>query len=143
MSQLVKLPYVILVVDELADVMIWRGEKRGESKLAEGKLGKIVQKSRAAGIHVIAATQRPSVDIITGTIKSNFLGRLSFRLPSGTDSRVVLGTEGAEHLLSRGDMLYQSPLRPNLLRMHAPLTTNEDIRQSVEFAKMKQVSIRK
>ena len=120
-----KLPYIVLVIDELADVL--GGEKRGEAKIASAKLGKIVQKSRATGIHVIACTQRPSVNIVGGVIKANFPARLTFRLPSGDDSRTVIGSYGAEHLLARGDMLYVSPNRPGVTRLHASHVDMTDV----------------
>jgi S-DNA-T family DNA segregation ATPase FtsK/SpoIIIE len=130
------LPYIILVIDEIADLM--DGGKRGEAKLADSKLGRIVARSRASGIHVIAATQRPSVDVISGSIKSNLNARLTFRLPTETDSRTVLGTGGAEHLLSRGDMLYASPLRPGLTRLHSALTSSIDIQGALDAARMRE-----
>lgn len=139
-SIITHMPYIVLVIDELADIMLYKGEKRGESKLASGKLSKIVQKSRAAGVHVIASTQRPSVDIVAGSIKANFPARLSFRLPSDVDSKTVLGTPGAEHLLSRGDMLFVSPNRPGLTRLHAPYASINDIKAAVEVATMREVS---
>ena len=128
------LPYIVLAIDELADLMMHKGDKRGESKIAQDKLSKIVQKSRAAGVYVIAATQRPSVNVVSGSIKANFPARLSFRLPSEHDSRTVLSTGGAEHLLSRGDMLYVSPNRPGLHRLHAPYASIEDIKAAVDMA---------
>lgn len=132
------MPYIILVIDELADILSdhrRQGEK-GPSigKVAEGFLSKIVQKSRAAGVYVIACTQRPSVNIVAGSIKANFPARLTFRLPSGHDSRTVIGTEGAEHLLSMGDMLYASPNRPGIVRLHAPWASIADIKAAVEAA---------
>jgi S-DNA-T family DNA segregation ATPase FtsK/SpoIIIE len=130
-----KIPFLVLVIDELADLLSDRSrtENKGPSlgKIAESILGKIVQKSRAAGVYVIAATQRPSVNVVAGSIKANFPARLSFRLPSGPDSRTVLGVEGAEHLLSRGDMLYVSPNRPGVARVHAPWASLEDIDAAV------------
>ena len=128
-----RLPYIVLVIDELADMVT--SEKKGESKLAEAKLSKIVQKSRAAGVYVIAATQRSSVDVVAGNIKANFPARLSFRLPAEHDSRTVLGQGGAEHLLTRGDMLYNSPNRQALLRLHSALASTDDLRACVEMSK--------
>lgn len=128
-----KLPYIILVIDELADLMMHKGSKEeGGSKMSEQMLAKIVQKSRAAGIYVVAATQRPSVNVVAGSIKANFPARLTFRLPSDADSRTVIGTAGAEHLLSRGDMLYLSGNRPGLTRIHAPYASLTDIKAAVE-----------
>lgn len=123
------LPYLILVIDELFHLL---GGSRGESKVASEKLARIVSESRAAGIHVIAATQRPSVDVVSGSIKANFPARLSFRLPSESDSRTVLGTPGAEHLLSQGDMLYQSPSRPGLTRCHSAWVSDRDVKAAIE-----------
>lgn len=133
-----KLGFLVLVIDELADLLSSR-EKNDEDKvslgkLAEHKLATIVQKSRAAGVYVIAATQRPSVNIVSGSIKANFPARLTFRLPSEADSRTVLGFSGAEHLLSQGDMLYVSPNKPGLTRMHAPYARIEDIQAAVSMA---------
>lgn len=136
MRQMAPLPFLILVIDELADIL-GGGDKRGEAKVAEAKLQRIVQKSRAAGVYVIASTQRPSVNIVSGSIKANFPARLSFKLPSGVDSRTVLGTEGAEHLLTRGDMLYQSPLRPAIIRLHSAYATADDIRYAAQAALMR------
>jgi S-DNA-T family DNA segregation ATPase FtsK/SpoIIIE len=118
-----KLPFIMLVIDELADIL--------EGKAANDKLGKIVQKSRAAGVHVIAATQRPSVNIVSGSIKANFQARLSFRLPSEADSRTVLGLTGAEHLLSRGDMLFASPNAQATRRLHSAFASLDDLRAAV------------
>jgi S-DNA-T family DNA segregation ATPase FtsK/SpoIIIE len=128
------MPYIVLVIDELADVL--GGDKRGESKIANFKLGRIVQKSRAAGVYVIACTQRPSVNIVLGSIKANFPARLTFRLPSQEDSRTVIGHSGAEHLLTQGDMLYCSPNYPATLRLHSGYASTEDIKQCVEFSKI-------
>ncbi len=88
-------PFIVIIIDELADLMMFKGSKKGESKIAEEKIAKIVQKSRAAGIYFIAATQRPSVNVVAGSIKANFPARLTFRLPSEFDSRTVIGTGGA------------------------------------------------
>jgi S-DNA-T family DNA segregation ATPase FtsK/SpoIIIE len=129
-----KLSYIVLIIDELADVL--GGDKRGEAKIANAKLGRIVQKSRAAGVHVIAATQRPSVNVVSGSIKANFPARLSFRLPSEADSRTVLSESGAEHLLSQGDMLYNGGSQPTIKRLHASYATIDDIRQCVSVARM-------
>jgi len=128
------LPYIVLVIDELADLMLHRGKERGESKIAQDKLSMIVQKSRAAGVYVIAATQRPSVNVVAGSIKANFPARLTFRLPSSADSRTVIGTGGAEHLLSRGDMLFLSPNKPGLHRFHAPFVATEEIAAAVDLS---------
>jgi S-DNA-T family DNA segregation ATPase FtsK/SpoIIIE len=127
--------YMVLVIDELADILLYKGEKRGETKIGQDKLNVLTQKARASGIHIVAATQRPSVNIVSGSIKANFPARLTFRLPSGVDSRTVLGTEGAEHLLSQGDMLYTSPNSPSIIRAHAPLTRSIDIEATIDTIK--------
>jgi S-DNA-T family DNA segregation ATPase FtsK/SpoIIIE len=136
-----RLPYVCLFIDELFDILSdkrrlevdeGRGPRIGE--VAQGKLCKLAAKARASGIHIIAATQRPSVKIIEGDIKANFPARLSFRLPSEADSRTVLGTSGAEHLLSRGDMLFINPNKPGIYRIHAPIASLSDIKACVEYA---------
>jgi len=134
-----KLPYIVLVIDELADLLADRrrsDEDRSPSlgKVAESKLSQLAQKARKTGIHVIASTQRPSVKLLAGDIKANFPARLSFRLPSGADSRTVLSTEGAEHLLARGDMLFINPNKPGLQRLHAAEASIEDITAAVEVA---------
>jgi S-DNA-T family DNA segregation ATPase FtsK/SpoIIIE len=140
-----KLSYVVLIIDELADIL--QDETRDENeegkpigkkygKQAEYLLGKIVQKARATGIHVISATQRTSVRVVEGNIKSNFPARITFRLPSEVDSRTILGTSGAEQLLSQGDMLFVSPNNPTIRRIHAPYASIEDIKAAVEMAKV-------
>lgn len=126
-----RMTLIVMIIDEAADIM-------DLGKVADQKLGKIVQKSRAAGIHMIACTQRPDAKMIDGTIKSNFNGRLSFRLPTQIDSRVILGDTGAEHLMMKGDMLYKSPNRPGLHRLHAPKAEMADIFAAVEQAMHKE-----
>ena len=128
-------PFIILIIDELADILTDRSktdDKLSLGKLAAAQLSRIVARSRAAGCYVIAATQRPSVDIVAGSIKSNFPARISFRLPSQIDSRTVLGYGGAEHLLSQGDMLFVNPNKPGLIRLHAPLASYVDVEACVE-----------
>ena len=139
------LPYIVFVIDELAEILTDKTKeeyvdadgkikyrKRGE--LAEYRLALIVQKARATGIHIIAATQRTSVKIVEGNIKANFPARVSFRLPSEADSRTILGQSGAEQLLSQGDMLYISPNTPAIRRLHASLAEVEDIKAAIEVA---------
>ena len=133
------LPYIVIIVDELADILGDSSkpeEGRGPSlgKIAEGKLTKLASKARASGIHIIAATQRPSVKLVEGNIKANFPARITFRLPSEADSRTILGISGAEHLLSRGDMLFVSPNSPGIKRIHAPIAPLEDIKAAVRYA---------
>lgn len=141
-----RMPRILFLIDELADLLCddrkGDGEKKGPSlgKVAQSKLSTMVQKSRKSGIHVIASTQRPSVDIVKGSIKSNFPARLTFRLPSDIDSRTVINTEGAEHLLARGDMLYSSPLRPTIVRLHSPFASIKDIEAAVEVSIQKEAA---
>lgn len=126
------LPYTVVVIDELCDIMEMRGEKRGERPGQEA-ISKLAQKARASGIHLLCATQRPSVNVVSGSIKANFPARLSFKLPSEADSRTVLNNSGAEHLLSKGDMFYLSPIRPGLQRAHAPITEQKDIEAAIDL----------
>ncbi len=115
-----KFPYIVVIVDEMADLMLTAG------KDIEIAVQRIAQKARAAGIHLILATQRPSVDVITGTIKSNFPERISFRLTTKIDSRTILGEQGAEQLLGRGDMLYLAQgQRP--VRLHGPFVSDKEV----------------
>lgn len=125
--------YKLLIIDEMADVfdqdkaVYGIGKQRDGMETIENKLKTLTQISRAAGIHVIAATQRPSAKIISGDIKANFPMRLSFKLPTGTDSRVVLGETGAENLLGKGDYLYQTFENPDIRRAHGAFVRTEDI----------------
>lgn len=129
--------YKLLVIDELADVMdldrstYGVGKQRDGMDTIEQKLKTLTQISRAAGVHVIAATQRPSVKVISGDIKANFPMRLSFKLPTATDSRVVLGEGGAENLLGKGDYLYQTFENPDIRRAHGAFVRTEDIARIV------------
>ena len=142
------LSYICFCIDEFADLL--RDKRKpfaeGPSSRSRENLGQIAQrklcslaaKARASGIHIIAATQRPSVKLVEGDIKANFLGRLTFRLPSEADSRVILGTSGAEHLLARGDMLYQNPNRSGVQRIHAPQASIQDIQAAIDYALRRQ-----
>jgi DNA segregation ATPase FtsK/SpoIIIE, S-DNA-T family len=126
------MPYIVVYIDELADII---GDQinKDDSKVCTQKLGSIVQRSRAVGIYVIASTQRPSVNVVKGSIKANFPSRVAFRLPSVTDSKTVLqGAKGAECLMSRGDMFYSSSTRTELLRLHAPYTELSVVKQLIE-----------
>lgn len=127
-----KMPYIVIIIDELADLM-GPNIERSESKANSDKLGEIVGRSRASGIHVVAATQRTDVKQIKGAIKANFPSRLSLRLPSPADSKTILNTKGAESLMSQGDMLYISSMSPELKRLHAPYTSLEDTRNIIEM----------
>lgn len=127
-----RMPFVVVVIDEIADIM-GPAVENSEAKLNSKKLSAIVARARATGIHVIAGTQRPDVKMVSGAIKANFPARLTFRLPSGIDSRTVITTKGAECLMSKGDMLYYSPLSPELKRLHAPFTSLADVNAAVQF----------
>ncbi|MCS7200464.1 MAG: DNA translocase FtsK 4TM domain-containing protein [Caldimicrobium sp.] len=124
-----KLPYIVLIIDELADLMVIA------SKEVETLLTRLAQMARAAGIHLIVATQRPSVDVITGLIKANFPARISFQVTSKVDSRTILDTQGAERLLGAGDMLFMPPGSSHLQRIHAPYVTEREIKGVVEYLK--------
>ena len=114
------MPYIIVVVDEMSDLMLVAGKE------IENYIQKLSQMARAAGIHIIMATQRPSVDVITGTIKANFPTRISFQVSSKIDSRTILGEQGAEQLLGKGDMLYMSSAN-RIIRIHAPFVSENEI----------------
>src|SRR5581483_3273528 len=123
------LPYIVIIIDELADLMMTAPREVEES------ITRLAQMARAVGIHLILATQRPSVDVITGLIKANFPARISFRVASKVDSRTILDSNGAEQLLGRGDMLFLPPGSSRLMRVHGPLVTEEEVMQVVEFLK--------
>jgi S-DNA-T family DNA segregation ATPase FtsK/SpoIIIE len=126
--ELEPLPYVVVVVDEMADLMMVAG------KDIEGAIQRLAQMARAAGIHVILATQRPSVDVITGTIKANFPTRISFQVTSKIDSRTILGEQGAEQLLGQGDMLYMAG-GGRISRVHGPFVSDEEVEKVVRHLK--------
>ena len=124
-----KLPYVVVLIDELADLMMVA------SKGVEDCLTRLAQMARAAGIHLIVATQRPSVDVLTGIIKTNFPTRMSYKVTSRVDSRTILDAMGADKLLGRGDMLFLPPGSSNLLRLHGVMVSDEEIERIVSFIK--------
>jgi len=123
------LPFIVIVIDELADLMMTAAREVEES------ITRLAQMARAVGIHLILATQRPSVDVITGLIKANFPARISFRVASKVDSRTILDSNGAEQLLGRGDMLFLPPGSSRLMRVHGPFVTEEEVSRIVEFLK--------
>jgi len=124
-----RLPYIVVVIDELADLMMI------SSRDVEESITRLAQMARAVGIHLILATQRPSVDVLTGIIKANFPARISFQVTSKVDSRTILDTIGAEHLLGTGDMLFLPPGSSKLIRIHGAFVSSPEIKRIVEFLK--------
>ncbi len=134
--ELESLPLIVIVIDEYADMLAALAQQdRAKSKRVEGLIVRIAQKARAAGVHLIVATQRPSVDVITGLIKSNIPSRISFKVSSKTDSRTILDQSGAEQLLGLGDMLYMSPGISHLTRIHGAYVEDSEIFRVVEHLK--------
>jgi len=123
-------PYIIVIIDELADLMMTSGKE------VEFYIARLAQMARASGIHLIVATQRPSVDVVTGLIKANLPSRISFKVGQKIDSKIILDMMGAESLLGRGDMLFTPPNATGLIRLHAPFTTENDIEKIVDFLKL-------
>ncbi len=123
------LPYIVVMIDELADLMMVA------PKDVEDKIARLAQMARASGIHLVLATQRPSVDVLTGLIKANFPARIAFQVSSKTDSRTILDANGAEALLGRGDMLYLASGTGRLMRLHGSFVSDDDVRSVVEFVK--------
>jgi S-DNA-T family DNA segregation ATPase FtsK/SpoIIIE len=123
-----QLPFIVVIVDEMADLMMVAGKE------IEGTIQRLAQMARAAGIHVILATQRPSVDVITGTIKANFPTRISFQVTSKIDSRTILGEQGAEQLLGQGDMLYMAG-GGRIARVHGPFVSDQEVERVVQHLK--------
>ena len=119
-------PYIVVIVDEMSDLMLVAGKE------IENYIQKLSQMARAAGIHIIMATQRPSVHVITGTIKANFPTRISFQVTSKIDSITILGEQGAEQLLGKGDMLYMSSAN-RIVRIHAPFVSDTEIEKINNF----------
>ncbi|HZA66114.1 MAG TPA: DNA translocase FtsK 4TM domain-containing protein [Geminicoccaceae bacterium] len=124
--EMVRLPLIVVVVDEVADLMLTAGKE------IESAIQRLSQKARAAGIHLIVATQRPSVDVLTGVIKANLPSRISFRVSSKIDSRTILGEPGAEQLLGQGDLLFMMP-GERISRIHGPLVTDEEVEQVAAY----------
>ncbi len=124
-----KLPYIVVIVDELADLMMVA------SKDVEAAIARLAQMARAAGIHMILATQRPSVDVLTGLIKANFPTRISFKVSSKIDSRTILDSGGAEHLLGAGDMLFLAPGTSAIKRIHGAYISEKETADIVDFWK--------
>src|SRR5581483_8948626 len=122
-----QLPYIVIIIDELADLMML------DSGNVEESVTRLAQMARAVGIHLVLATQRPSVDVITGLIKANFPARISFRVATKVDSRTILDANGAEALLGKGDMLYLPSGSARVHRLHAPFVTEKEIAAVVEF----------
>jgi S-DNA-T family DNA segregation ATPase FtsK/SpoIIIE len=123
------IPYIVIIIDELADLMVT------SSRAVEESITRLSQKARAVGVHLVCATQRPSVDVVTGIIKANFPCRLSYKVRSKFDSRTILDAMGAEHLLGRGDMLLLAPGTSTVVRMHGPLVTEKEIATVVRYIK--------
>ncbi|MEG2005309.1 MAG: DNA translocase FtsK, partial [Bilophila sp.] len=128
LCDLQRLPYLVIVIDELADLMLTAG------KDVESSIVRLAQLARAAGIHLIVATQRPSVDVVTGLIKANFPCRISFQVANKYDSRTILDAVGAEQLLGKGDMLFK-PTGGKLLRLHGPFVTDDEVQSVVDYWK--------
>ncbi|MEZ5994196.1 MAG: DNA translocase FtsK [Hyphomonadaceae bacterium] len=122
------MPYIVVVIDEMADLMITAGKE------IEAAVQRLAQMARAAGIHVIMATQRPSVDVITGTIKANFPTRISYQVTSKIDSRTILGEQGAEQLLGMGDLLFMAG-GGRIRRLHGPFVTDAEVERVVDMLK--------
>src|SRR4029078_7692423 len=123
------LPYIVIIIDELADLMMVSGKEVEES------ITRLAQMARAVGIHLVLATQRPSVDVITGLIKANFPARISFRVSSKVDSRTIIDGNGAEGLLGQGDMLFLSPGNSNVTRVHGAFVNEAEIKKVVDHIK--------
>ncbi|WP_404842200.1 DNA translocase FtsK [Campylobacter lari] len=127
------LPFIVVIIDELADLMMTAG------KDVEFYIGRLAQMARASGIHLIVATQRPSVDVVTGVVKANLPSRISYKVGQKIDSKVILDSMGAESLLGRGDCLFTPPGMSGLVRLHAPFANENEIENIVEFLKAQQV----
>jgi len=128
-EELRTLPYIMILIDELADLMMLEG------RAVEESVTRLAQMARAVGMHLVLATQRPSVDVITGLIKANFPARISFRVATRVDSRTILDVMGADHLLGKGDMLFLPPGSSRLTRVHGAFVTENEINRVVDFWK--------
>ena len=122
------MPYIVVIIDEIADLMAVSGND------VEICIQRLSQMARAAGIHLIVATQRPSTDVITGTIKANFSNRISYQVATNIDSRTIIGDQGAEYLLGQGDMLYMSGAG-NIKRVHGPFVSDNEVAKVTKFLK--------
>jgi S-DNA-T family DNA segregation ATPase FtsK/SpoIIIE len=123
------LPYIVIVIDEIADLMMVASVEVEEAVM------RLAQMARAVGLHLILATQRPSVDVLTGTIKANFPARIAFRVSQRVDSRTIIDQQGAEHLLGRGDMLFLPPGSSRLVRLHGGFVTESELNRITAFLK--------
>ncbi len=128
-ARLKPLPYIVIIIDELAELMMTSPQD------VEYCIGRLAQLARAVGIHLVMATQRPSIDVITGTIKNNFNSRIAFKVPSKIDSRVIIDTVGAEKLLGLGDMLFMPPNYPRIIRLHCAYVSIPEVQRLVKFVK--------
>jgi S-DNA-T family DNA segregation ATPase FtsK/SpoIIIE len=134
-SQADKFPYMVVVIDELADLMMLAPDE------TERALTRLAQLARATGIHLILATQRPSTDVVTGLIKANFPARIAFAVASGIDSRVILDQPGAERLLGRGDMLFQAPDAAAPVRLQGVFITEQEIARTVDYWRLQAMNV--
>lgn len=128
-QKLKPLPYIVIIIDELAELMMTSPQD------VEYCIGRLAQLARAVGIHLVMATQRPSIDVITGTIKNNFNSRIAFKVPSKIDSRVIIDTVGAEKLLGLGDMLFMPPNYPRIIRLHCAYVSTPEVQRLVKFVR--------
>jgi S-DNA-T family DNA segregation ATPase FtsK/SpoIIIE len=128
-DELKPLPYIVVIIDELAELMMIGAQE------VEYCIARLAQLARAVGIHLVMATQRPSIDVITGTIKNNFACRIAFRVPSKVDSRIIIDTAGAEKLLGMGDMLFMPPNNPRIIRLHCSFVSLQEINRLIKFVK--------
>jgi S-DNA-T family DNA segregation ATPase FtsK/SpoIIIE len=130
-----KLPYIVIIIDELAELMMVA------AKDIEISIARLAQMARASGIHLILATQRPSVDVITGVIKANFPARISYQVSAKPDSRTILDTTGAEHLLGMGDMLFLPPGTAKMRRLHGAYVSEDEIKRIVDYTKAQRAPV--